>query len=917
MKARVARIGLAIVASAMVLTVLIPAELWRGPMYDATHTEFDPVLMASDEEGQGVARGSIEFAPESLLLSALPGSNPNVHLLTTPLSYEAVFNVRVIEAESGAVPLIVSMWAPFENAKWQVEFSDTPEKEIKLRRVERGVVTQSEVIGTYEIGVSYSVSIVVDRDLGAASLVLRSDDDAVEGYGLAVKSYGVNFDSHLITDQTFPVAEGETYTMTSSVQQLRSGPVGMSIEWIDADGNRIDISESWLNRQANPEWFDLVVTDTAPADAASARLEIATSSGSAATFTGVAFSRSGGNNVVPAGSMAPESALWRPATRGGQLDRRLFSAVDAQRVITRDDWPQLFEPTRLALTVESVSEGGSASVQAFDLRMSLPHQRWLAVTVEDARLRIAAVTLAVAALLLFMLRTSDGPPLRQRVRRIRRERRVLWLTPRQRVLTAIASAVTVFANAWLSRVGSLNADVVGARVWGYVAGRYGLWSLYHLPNIASAEAEQWSGFPLQEAGYPYGPVMGYITGAQGLLYRLFVDGASGVPNANLVDFLAKATNLLFIFVCGVLIYSIVSKATTRRAGWIAGMVFLVNPAVWFASSVWGSSQVVSMAFLLFAVLAVQEDWGSLAWFACIAAAMTRPQYLPIVAILAISLLLRRGSRRTVDALPAGIAMAYVFLLPWTTKVSPTLPVDNLVNVYLLHVGDANDLWTLPLSWGGMSIWILVGSAALGLTGIDRVLSSSEALIAGPVNAHLAGTLLAICSVLGIAVAYFVRARRADMRPIVIVLAAASMAFLTFNTATPTYHFILPLGLLIASRASLPRWAYVGSVAGLSLTSFISMYAMGAYWLTQHPTWSLGLYSPGNPLATFVAAIPQEDWVLSGLALMNLLIVVLIGVYSVLALPRRTFRIELSHAAVAGIDAPADLDRGSGAPGVGS
>ena len=139
---------------------------WHGAMYDASHTESIRSswrLTSRTRRRTWVDR----LHTGSRSWSALPVESERPPP-TTPLSYEAVFKVRVIDATSGAVPLVVSIWAPFENAKWQVEFSDTPDREITLQRVERDLVTQSELIGNYEIGVPYTVSIVVDRDPGAA-----------------------------------------------------------------------------------------------------------------------------------------------------------------------------------------------------------------------------------------------------------------------------------------------------------------------------------------------------------------------------------------------------------------------------------------------------------------------------------------------------------------------------------------------------------------------------------------------------------------------------------------------------------------------------------------------------------------------------------------------------------------------------
>ncbi len=176
-----------------------------------------------------------------------------------------------------------------------------------------------------------------------------------------------------------------------------------------------------------------------------------------------------------------------------------------------------------------------------------------------------------------------------------------------------------------------------------------------------------------------------------------------------------------------------------------------------------------------------------------------------------------------------------------------------------------------LFWGGMSIWPLVIGLRFGVHGADRILFPATTEIGGSLTYHQVGSIVTSVALL-IVVLIMLRLRKDALNDrLPLLLAIGSLAFLTLNTGSVTYHYVLPLGLLIAARGSLPRWAYSASVGILSATTFLAMYAMGAYWLTRHPKWSVGVYDETNPVPQFFRSLAESDWFVTTASLANVLL----------------------------------------------
>jgi len=85
-----------LMALSMLALTLVPAEVWHSPTNDAVYQGFDPNLIFVSKKGNAPSEGIVQISPQSLKFIALPGSQPTVHFVTTPLSFRAVMSVRIL-----------------------------------------------------------------------------------------------------------------------------------------------------------------------------------------------------------------------------------------------------------------------------------------------------------------------------------------------------------------------------------------------------------------------------------------------------------------------------------------------------------------------------------------------------------------------------------------------------------------------------------------------------------------------------------------------------------------------------------------------------------------------------------------------------------------------------------------------------
>lgn len=869
----------AVTALGMLFLVLIPAGVWSAPRVDARVFGFDPNTMYSDPQGVGQIPGNIDLTPAELAIDATPGSAPIVDLTTGPLSYDMSFSVTVSAAAPGSQPLIVDIAAPYTDYHYQVVFTSGPAQQVLLQRTHAGVVLSQQSLGLYVLDQRYDMHVILDRLTQTASVTMSTPSSEVQpGGALALTTTSQPSDSQVITKDVVPVVGGTMYSLSAAVKPILAGDEGITIEWLDSARRRINLAADWASSTTTPgqqEWTGLNLQARAPAQARYARVDVATANGAEALFDQVRLSKTGDvNNLLPNGDFANDAAGWRRASGTEPLDVSTFTAHSFRASITARQWPALFASLRMSVSVSAESTYGLSSVDLTQYRVDLLHQRWLAVQINDWRPRLAAILLVLAGLALGWSRVM----LLTRAARTwvskSMANRVLAVSPGSIAVAITLLLVYVVGNALLSRIGSLNADMIGARVWVYTAAYHGPAALYTLPNISSAEAAQWQGLPLQEAGFAYGPVMAYVFGALGVVYRFFLhQPAPGPSDLSQIDGLVKATVALFALADSVVAYLIMRiRGLGSAKSRLVFIALVFNPAIWFAGSVWGTTQTISLFFLLLAIYFFDRARPTPAWVFLIASVLTRPQNIFVAVILAAILIRIFPLRQTIVAVAYAVIITFIYLLPFALTVSPTLPADILYNALFLHVGNGNDVWTMPVSWGGMSIWPVISQFTGHVHGADRILYPATYPLIGHMTYYKVGSLLLGTFLAGCAGMALVRGRRlAAAGRVPVVLAVTSLGTFVLNTGTASYHLILALVLIVLTRSALPTRVYWACVAGITATTFLAMYGMGAYWLSGSLTWDVGIYNPDSPLTRFMAGLPNNDLVVTALCLVNVLI----------------------------------------------
>jgi hypothetical protein len=866
----------AVLASLILAIVIVPADVWGAPDYDRVYSGFDPITMYTSPSANEGSAASVAMSASTLVVTAGPRSDSAVHLFTGPFGHELGFEAKVREADEGTTPLRISTWAPYTNNRLDLVFEADPRRRILEERYVDGVLASTTPLGVYSKDQAYRFESDLDRDEKTAAMRLSTvASDVIPGPALRLVDDGEPFESHVISSSV-PVEPGEIYSVDAVVRDLGGGVNGLSIEWLDADGERISISSDWIPANPADGWRGRRHQAAAPDDASTARVEVAVSDSGESLFAEVGLFDDSEQSLLADLPLEPGSVDWRRAEGVEPLEFREFPTLDIEVAATGEEWPELFAPTRMALSVGSSSIAGFADFEVSDYEVRLVHQRWLAVQVDDPLLTALVGSLGALAVLTIGVAVSD---MWRRRRGGFGQRLLAYTLPTrpQRIVASVSVAAYAIVNGLLSQQSSLNVDIVSARIWAYTVSKFGLADIYYAPNIASAGAGQWQGLPLQEAGFPYGPVMAYITAAQGYAYRFFIAPVVGTDGALVLDVMAKFANTLFGVLAAFLVLLIARQAgaSPRTAG-IVGLLVLLNPALWVAGSVWGSSQNLSVVFLLGAVLATMRTRPSLAWFLLALALMTRPQNMFPGALLAVWLLRSYPIRLNLRAMSTAAIATFVVLLPFALTISPTLPVDNVYNALFLHAGDGNDAWTLPLSWGTMSIWPVVVLFRYSVDGVDRILFPATADFLGDLTYYSAGTILVFGTVALLAGQILIRQRR-GLPPLRlrVMMATAAMALMILRTGTPSYHIVLALILIVASWGQLSRRAYIYSVGAVTVSAVYGMYGMGAYWLTAHPNWSVGVFDDQNPVAAFAARSVNNDWAVTAAVLLNLSVFLLL------------------------------------------
>jgi hypothetical protein len=494
----------------------------------------------------------------------------------------------------------------------------------------------------------------------------------------------------------------------------------------------------------------------------------------------------------------------------------------------------LMSNVQMSLSAGSAPGTGAAAARLSNYQASLPHQRWWADKIDDARVRLLLIALSIMGSLLLAIRV--GLWVRDDFRW--RKPVVARLSTRRAVTLAgigIAIAVYLAGNAFLFRLGGHPFDFGAEKLYAYTARTYGLADLFYLPNIVSL-ARVWLGVPYVETAFPYGPTFAFISAGEGWLTGLLSAKGGAISLFDIrLDVVIKSTNVAFGLADAVLIYAILRKiGSSRNWSLIAAALFLFNPAVWFSVAVWGQTHVISLFFVLLAVWMAEMRLVALAWLALAAATMTRPQMIVFAFIVGIIFLRKFTWRENLSAISIAVIATFVAILPMTLGTSPSLPVDITLNNFRIHQQAGNTALLSPVSLGGYSVWPLVTYLVAGQLGSARVFVASSEILAGGLTYQQVSQILTVLALVIVGVLLWLR-RKSDFEGggYLPQVALAISLFLMLVTEVVGTHFLLALPFLILCRRWMTAPAFWFVIIAWTVTTFVAMYGeMGTVLTVQ-------------------------------------------------------------------------------------
>ena len=889
-------------ALAMLALMLAPASVWHSPENDAVYWGFDRNLIYADERGYALADGDIDISPESLQFTALPNSRPTVHLATTPFELlQAAMDVRVLESEPGGTPLRIGIWSPRAGSGYLLEFGPPPDHLITAEAVVDGTaasslvggdVVKSEILGHYSPGQLYHLEIGLDKQEGTISSRLSSLEAPPSGGSMLTLAGGPSDPEYGdVVSQLVPVQGGKDYSFGGLVKLVAGlDSYKIAIQWRDRRQAPLGFANNWRTVRGLDGWTQRDFTATAPPGAAFARMYLGSGNATQLFFADLFLRETtSSTNLLPNGDFSQGNAGWaiegEPSSAPAIIEP---SPAPMESSVTAEVVPDLFDSLRLSLTASSFSQSGVTTVFLENYSLTLPHQRFYGVKVDDVRVR---------ALLAGLLAAGGLLCLTQAVLWLRRRRRAaamagnaisasgghgkgLRLSPL--VMGMLAAALACFVlNALLFGLGSHPFDMLSQRVWAYVAGSSNLAQLYYLPNVVSL-AEVWNGGPWHEAVFPYQPVMAYIYGLTGWTQRFFFSGPGGLSADTFqVTFLIKSTNVLFGLGDALFIYLILRETrTSQRWSLVGAGLFAFNPAVWFSMSVWGQTHVISLFFLLASIWLAEKQRPTWAWLGLAAAALTRPQMLVPASLMGLVLLRRFSLRENVQATAWSVILTFLFLGPFLMAISPSLPIDIWLNQLRFQEGGGNEPAQTVVSLGALSVWPLVTHLVEGASGLARFSYPGVSPLIGDFTYQRISQLVTLGAALVVAGALLLRRRPAtasgDHLPL---LALGTTAFLMLKTGLAAPHLLLGLPLLILCRKSMNSVAYFSLVAIWTVTTLVTMYGSLGNALAASGVESLAplLHPSDNPVTRLVIDLYSSDWFITAGSLANTLVLVWLAV----------------------------------------
>ncbi len=877
--------------------MIVPAQIWRQPAVDAVYTGFDRNLIYVNDTGYGTAKGIVNVSSDTLRITALPSSQPIVHLVTSPLSFNATVDIDIVQNAVGSLPLRVGIWSPRGLSGFFLNFGPPPWNFIHAQTLIGGAAgitliggtaVQNETLGQYYLNQLYHLELSVDKKVGRIIGLISTVEGSPLGTPMLELVGGPSRIGYSdVLSEVVPVGGGKSYNFGGLVKTTPGSlAYKIAIQWLDRNSTHLGFSGDWSDARQLQGWTQRVLNFTSPSNAAFARLLLGAGDNSTAFFA----------NLLLADSLKPSVNLlsngdFKAGTKGWvlpsqpspfvQLLNPFLASMKAS--ITADQAPELLSSLRLSLTISSSSTSGTSSEILQNYALILPHQTWEVVQTNDPLATELLVSLLLAGLFLVVIGTASwiirrGRALRDTIlHRPQSDRLWVLFTAHRRLLAIWATLLLVFLvlNAYLVNLGSHPFDIMSEEVWAYIAFRYSPLDLYQLPNTVTL-ATVWGGAPYHEAVFPYQPLMAYVSLAIGQLSR-FLGVASGfVFGSSALEILIKSFNVLFTLADAAVIYVIMRKfALSQRQCIVSSGLFLFNPAVLFGASIWGETQVISLLPLLASIWLFQERRPFWAWLSLALTCLTRPQMLVPAFLLAIIFLRKFRLKENVAAISWSIILVFILISPFLLSIGPSLPKDVLANTLYVQTAGGNEPVFNIVSYDAYSIWPLITYVDAGQRGLSRIFYSSTAPLLGSLSYQQVGQILALGVILIAAgLLLFYRKVRSSPENYFLVLALGMIGFFVFATGLAATTFVIGLPFLIICKRSLRNVAYYSVIGLWTMTTFVPMYGSLGFDISNVGYLAPALYQ--STLTRYFMALYSSDLFITLGTVVNLMIFVWLG-----------------------------------------
>lgn len=883
------------VALLMLGLVLVPINFWHRPANDAVYQGFDPSLVYINKRGGAPAEGVVQVSRDSLKLTAMPNSNPSVHLVTSTMDYKVAMDVRILEGQEGTTPLHIKVWSPRVQIALSLIFGPAPQYQVVASAVQGQTVIKQEVLGTYSPGQSYHLEISLEREKGLAVIQFQAAETSPSGHKwLSLVGGPEDPDYREIVSEPIPVEGGEAYVFGGMVKSVSGGGwYKVTLVWLDSQKQMVGFANDWRPPKELSGWTQKEFEATAPPNAAFARLVLGAGSGRSRYFMTDLFIKKKSSpevNLLPNGDFLKGAEGWLAVAPGwvflGPVQESQIGTPSLETFrasLSKQEAQDLFLPLPVALTVSSSSTGGLATAMMENYTVALPSQKWSAMAVNDPRVKRLSVGLIAGGAILFITATALWA--RRKMAHvfgmlidIARRPMVISLWP---LPLGVSVAVIVFLvfNALLFRLGYHPQDLVTTEILAYVGTRYGITHMYHLPAITTP-ADGWGGAPFGEAVNPYGVSMAYILTGIGWIYRLFL---AEPGNLDLVNFqlgiLIKTFNVLFALGDAVLVYLILRQfGMSHQKSLLASTLFLFNPAIWFAMSIFGQTHTISVFFVLLSIWLFEKRCSTGAWFALALAALNRPQLLAPTFLLGLLYLRKFSLRENLYSVSWSVIATFLLLTPFTLALSPSLPVDVWLHNFRVQNPSNPEVGKyFPGSIDAFNIWPIISRFTEGFSGQQRFWFPSTMHLVGPFTYSEMANVLTFGMLLLIAVFLVAKHRLILLEGrYIIFIALGILAFLLLRTGTASPHFILALPLVFLSWRSLSNFVYLSVTTILTATTLISVYGGFSLAIWAMKDFMPAIHYENNAVTQLFRSLMFSDWFITLVSYANMVVFFWLG-----------------------------------------